>query len=281
MRLEKGSPLINPARIITAYEEIMKYGVIRSPRGMECRDLHNGRVTLDTNASPLTSFNARKLNLQYAKMELQWYLEADPYADWIMNFATMWQKLKQPDGRFYSNYGQYLFKPAVDANYNVYSQFQFVVNELKRDKNSRRAAMVLLQPYHLFHDNSDVVCTYAMHFAIYEDQLHMTVHMRSNDMVYGFTNDAFCFWCIYQMVYSLLQEHYLDLQRGLYYHTANSLHIYQKHYEMVQTIISENLNGYKHIEVPFVTARGTRYLLSLRDGDAEVDDFCIWLKTND
>lgn len=266
---------VNAARYLELYKDIMRFGELRRPRGQLCRDLMNGMVVLDLDDSPCTSFNGRKFNLDYAKAELVWYLQADPYADWIQNHATAWKKLQQPDGIYYSNYGQYLF-PKDMGGQDGSSQFMYVVDCLKQDKDSRRACMVLLQPYHLFHDNIDTVCTYAMQFAIYDNMLHMTVMMRSNDAIWGLSNDAFCFWNIYQMVYALLQEHYPDLQRGYYTHMANSLHIYERHFNMVETIVAEDLAGFTYIEVPFPTASEVRQILDL-PGHHDDGKFIHWL----
>lgn len=267
---------LNAVRFLETYSDIMKFGLLRSPRGQLCRDLMNGSVILDLNDSPCTSFEARKFNLTYAKAELLWYIGADPYADWIQDYATAWKKLKQPSGNYFSNYGQYLFRKAAGGEVQK-SQFEYVVESLIQDKDSRRAVMVLLQPYHLFHDNVDTVCTYALQFAIYDDELFMTVMMRSNDAIWGMSNDVFCFWCIAQMVYALLKEHYPELKRGTYTHIANSLHIYERHFEMTKKILDDNLGGYTPVDVPFITAAETRKLLALYTGDWDDGQFSSWL----
>lgn len=253
-------------------------GTMREPRGQICRELYNGKVIFDTRTSPLCSFNARKLNLTYAKKELIWYMQGDPRADWICDYATMWQKLKQDNGFFYSNYGQYLFNFKQSRDHKT--QFEFVVDELARDQDSRRAVMVLLQPYHLFHDNVDVVCTYAMHFCIWNKHLLMTVLMRSNDAIYGLTNDSFCFWSIYQMVFAMLQEKYPELRRGHYTHMANSLHIYLRHFEMVDQIVKDGFAGFTDIPVPHITAKEVRYALRL-PGESDKGEFLEWLEVED
>jgi thymidylate synthase len=269
---------LNAAAYLETYRDIMRFGTLRKPRGEWCRDLMNGHLVLQTSETPCTSFDARKFNLHYAKKELLWYIEADPYADWIEKYATAWKKLKQPEGMYYSNYGQYLFSRLLSEK-NQKTQFEFVIETLIKDQDSRRAAMVLLQPWHLFHENTDVVCTYAIHFAIYDSELHMTVMMRSNDAIWGLSNDAFCFWNIYQMVYSLLHEHYPLLRRGQYAHMANSLHIYERHFEMANQMVRENMLGYHPIDVPFVTANETRALLQL-EGPKHDGKFSDWLQSD-
>ena len=53
----------------------------------------------------------------------------------------------------------------------------------------------------------------------------MTVTMRSNDLIYGFCNDQYCFSKLQELV-----ANELNMEVGDYYHFAHNLHIYEKHY---------------------------------------------------
>lgn len=213
-----------------------------SPRGQLCREAVDYKFTLSMAESPITSFNARNLNLQYAKEEFKWYLRANKFDDSIEKHATMWAKIRQPDGSYFSNYGQYIFP----------KQFNFVIDELTADVDSRRASIVLLDKSHLFHSNKDVVCTYAINFRIRNSRLNMTVMMRSNDVIFGTTNDVFCFAMLYRMVFAILAE-VIAIKPGTYTHFVNSLHVYERHFEMIQQIISEGLAGHNRINVYWPT----------------------------
>lgn len=219
-------------------------------RGSSCRNISNMAVILDARMAPITNFSARKFNLEYAKQEWLWYLRADPKDDSIEQYAKMWAKIKQPDGTYFSNYGQYIF--GRDKAHPK-SQFSYVINTLKSDMGSRRASMTLLKREHLFPENQDTVCTYAINFNIEDGYLHMTVMMRSNDVIFGFTNDAFCFWNLYTFVYALLQDVYPTLKVGNYIHFTNSMHVYDRHYDMIKNILREDRTGHTYIDVPWPT----------------------------
>lgn len=236
----------NAKAFLKAYHEVWA-GEVTQPRGTLCREVQDFRMELDMEYSPLTSFAARKLNLDYAKRELIWYIGADKFDKSIEQYASTWQKIRQKDGSYFSNYGQYIFP----------DQFRFVVQELLQDRWSRRASIVLLKPEHLFHENKDVVCTYGMNFSIRNSQLHMRVHMRSNDIIFGMTNDVFCFSMIYRMVFAILCEDdaYKDLRPGRYVHLVDSMHVYDRHFAMIEQLWKQGLNGYQYIEVPWPTAR--------------------------
>lgn len=229
---------------------IVMYGTVAEARevdvrGSKTRDIRDLAVELHMGEAPvITNFTARKMNLTYAKQEMLWYLRADKYDDSIEQYATMWKKLKQPGGFYYSNYGQYLFFGGES------SQFMYVVETLLRDPNSRRASMVLLNREHLFSENTDLVCTYAINFHISGGALHMTVMMRSNDVIYGFTNDAFCFSCLYELMYGVLKRHLPSLQRGICTHFTNSMHVYERHFDMIERIVDDGVDAYTPVSVP-------------------------------
>lgn len=241
--IDEYKSLRNSAAFIETYEQVMMGDYIY-PSGSICKESPDHRLVLNMAHSPFTNFRARKLNVAYAKEEFLWYLRADKFDSSIEKHATTWAKIKQPDGSYFSNYGQYLFP----------NQFRFVIDELTRDSWSRRASMVLLKPEHLFAGNKDVVCTYAINFSIRNMALHMRVHMRSNDVIFGMTNDVFCFSMIYRMVYAILAEG-TPLQPGYYTHLVDSMHVYQRHFAMIEELCADGVAGYTHLDAPWPTAK--------------------------
>lgn len=251
---------------------LLMYGMVaKAPeveiRGRKVRNVHNMAIEFDGRFPILTNFEDRKFNLGYAKKEWLWYLGADKYDDSICQHASMWQKLKQEDGSFYSNYGQYIF---AEMDLLRPSQFDYCLAMLESDKNSRRASIMLLQPHHLVPENVDTVCTYAINFTIAENTLAMTVMMRSNDVIFGFTNDAFCFSLLMQYMYVLLLKTYPDLQLGAYTHFTNSMHVYEPHYKMIREIVTKDYAGFGRVpHPPLPTAEEVRALIEggLIDGE--------------
>lgn len=252
------------------YRDVMM-GNIVAPRGIKVREQEDYMMSLDMSDSPLTSFKARKLNLKYAKAEVLWYLRGNRYDTFIEQYATMWQKIRQPEGFYYSNYGHYLFEEG---------QIYWVIDELMRDKDSRRASCVLLQRGHMFPTNKDMVCTYGIGFRIRDGRLNMSVNMRSNDAVFGTTNDVFAFSMIYRLVLAVLQQKY-ELRPGVYTHKADSLHIYEHHWAMVEQIMVDSYTGYYDVPIPPCTTEEAYWLLSLKDypDDLPQDghEFAKWL----
>lgn len=248
----------------------LKLGYPIETRGAKCLNLHNCILALHAWESVFTDFVDRKPNLNYAKKEWLWYLGADKFDQSIEQHATMWKKLRQPDGSYFSNYGQYMF----------HGQFDYVVETLRKDPDSRRACMTLLQKDHLFEDNIDTVCTYAIHFTIHDNLLHMTVMMRSNDAIFGLTNDAFCFQQLMLFVCAKLKSTYPLLDVGQYLHMANSMHVYERHFEMVDNIITRGISGFQGgVAHPTVTSQDVDYLIRNPNPSSDFSPYVTWLTT--
>jgi thymidylate synthase len=57
--------------------------------------------------------------------------------------------------------------------------------------------------------------------------------MRSNDVVFGFSNDVFTFTLFQQLMLNELRVAHPKLELGSYFHHAGSMHIYDRHYKML------------------------------------------------
>jgi thymidylate synthase len=109
-----------------------------------------------------------------------------------------------------------------------------------------------------------MVCTFAIQFFIRNGYLNMIVNMRSNDAIWGLTNDAFCFAMLHRLMYVALRSTYPALRLGVYTHIANTLHVYERHYEMAQKIVDADLRSVKLINVPLFEFADAGELLNNR-----------------
>ena len=153
---------------------------------------------------------------EYAEAEWQWYLSGD---NSISKLGTIygkippiWVKMANNKGLVNSNYGW---------QWQRNNQLEYVIKKLKKNKDTRHAAISIYDCKE--HDNykKDTPCTYAVQFTILNDKLNMSVYMRSNDLWYGFCNDQYCF----SMLQKLVAER-LNIETGWYYHHAHNMHIY-------------------------------------------------------
>ena len=163
----------------------------------------------------------------------------------------------------YSNESMSSASIAIGEGLGSRSQLEYIVQTLLDDKDSRRASAVILNRKHLLSPKTkDYPCTYALNFRIRDNELKMSVHMRSQDAVFGMGNDAPAFSFIQELVYVLLRDGgYPDLKMGNYHHTCDSFHYYERHFEMVKQINAGS--AFTPLEMPKIRdAKEAIYLLS-------------------
>lgn len=232
------------------YRTLYLIGKISSPRGLLIKELEHYTYVLGP-YERFINFKERKLNISYIKKEFLWYLRGSRYDMSICNEAKIWDQVKKQDkdGRWFlnSNYGFYVFTKGG---------LQRVVTELSKDRDSRRASISILgsEPEHYDPEATDVPCTYSLNFRIRDNKFNMSVHMRSQDAIYGMGNDAPCFSLIHEMAFVYMKDKYPELEMGNYYHTADSFHVYERHFKMLDKIVYAKYEEFEEVNVPKISS---------------------------
>jgi thymidylate synthase len=202
-----------------AFENLYDY--IMS-NGEDClngtKQIFNTYIEIENPKKNIISTVWRKWNLDYANYEWDWYLSGNPNAEEISKKAKIWQSMMDQEGNVNSNYGY---------QWNRNNQLLKVIDLLKKDSTTRKASISLYDGKEIDLYSKDTVCTYAINFYINLGKLNMQVMMRSNDLVYGFCNDQFCFSKL-----QILVAEELNLPVGIYTHFVCNMHIYQRHFNL-------------------------------------------------
>jgi len=162
----------------------------------------------------------RNWSKEYAEAEWQWYLSGDASTDKLGELygkvPPIWEKMSTGPNNFVnSNYG-YQWERA--------HQLDKVVQQLKDDPTTRKAALSIYDGKEIHIYRKDTPCTYAVQFTILNNELNMSVYMRSNDLWFGFCNDQYCFSELQKVV-----AERLSIDVGWYYHHAHNFHLYNRH----------------------------------------------------
>ncbi len=230
-------------------------------RGSKQKEVLFSKITIEDPTDIDIRLPARKFSVTYAVAEWLWYLSANPNVVNIGKLANIWNMISDDSMTVESNYGTYILP-----------QWSWVKNELLIDNDSRRATMVINQPYHKTTNKKDYPCTQYIQFFIRNKKLHMSVNMRSNDLIFGFCNDVFTFCLFQQLMLNDLKHAGLDIKLGTYNHFAGSMHVYERHYQMLKDIIDQE--SYKSSSVRFVLREGfnSENCISLPGFDTEKED---------
>lgn len=206
------------------------------------------------------NYIVRKPKEPYQTNELEWFISQSRNVEDLKSFAgfipKIWNDIADVEGIINSNYGWCCLSKENG------SQFYNAMKHLEKDKNSRRAIMIYNRPsmhndwsvgrisksydkpkvvknysWHYLIGKEykelrgDFMCCQNNHFIIRDNKLIMTVHMRSLDAVYGYNADYIWFDWIFNKAVQYLKKTYPELERGEMVIYADSVHVYERHYE--------------------------------------------------
>ncbi len=219
-----------------------------APRDMKIRENLFTSFVIVNPRDRLLYVPERKFSLHYLMAEILWYISGCNRTDWISNYSSFWSQISDDGVTANSAYGARIFvehdyqeaydKEGIRLNY---TQWQYVKDELTRDRDSRRAVIHIRQPQDSALAVKDMPCTLNLQFFIRDQKLHLIVQMRSNDLILGTALDVPAFTFLQEMM--ALE---LGVELGYYYHTSNSMHIYERHYNMCEDILN---NEYKNAKI--------------------------------
>lgn len=245
----------------TACKALHANGIQASPRGQKILELNNYQFTLTNPYNNLVKISERKLSLKYVIAEWLWYCVArqDKFgSDYIARFAPFWNTIRNEDGSLNSNYGFYFFSPMNAVfpitdpkwGYSNKSQFDYITDLLNEDPESRQAIVNINNVSHKNGKTKDFPCTLGIQYFIRNGKLESTVVMRSTDLVLGFCNDIFQFAMFQIVFYNRMKHYYPELKMGSLTLFTGSLHLYERHWDMIYKIIKSE--GKNRVEFPFI-----------------------------
>ena len=206
------------------YQMILHAG--EQVNGTRC--LYNVGFTIRDVYNPVITTPWRKFSQAYAEREWQWYLSGNRSVAELKRYAPIWDKMHGGDDLVQSNYGwQWMRNGQLDK----------CIEQLKRDPKTRQAWISIFDGKEKDNYKYDTPCTLAVGFDIETSAsstrvfggVNITVLMRSNDLVFGFCNDQYCWSKLLKLV-----ADELDRPMGYYYHYAHNLHIYERHYTLYE-----------------------------------------------
>ena len=207
-----------------------------SPRGQKIKESLGVQFRIKDPRHRLPYVKARKFSMSYLIAETIWYMSANDSTEWISRYAPFWKNITDNGITANSAYGARIFKPHQRTSENVI-QWDYVKEELRRDPDSRRAVIHIRSAHDSIHESKDVPCTLSLQFFIRGGALHLHVSMRSSDIILGLAYDVPAFTIMQE---TMANELGVDL--GEYVHTSNSLHCYERDFEMLNEIANSEFS---------------------------------------
>jgi len=206
--------------------------------GNSIDDKGGGTVLEIINASFIADENSifGDPDMNYIDREIAWYKSQSlSISDIPGTVPKIWKDVASKGGLINSNYGWCVWSESNGYQYN------HCLEALLNDRNTRRASMIYTRPEmqsDFCRDGmSDFMCTNAVQYLIRDGKMHASVSMRSNDLVYGYKNDrAWAYHVLNDLIddYNSLVLESDRVELGNIYWNVGSLHIYSKHYHLIQ-----------------------------------------------
>ena len=241
---------VSEAYLGTLAEVYYNPDVKSSPRGQPCREKldYTFRV-LRPDVSPIVTKDPKRNEtiISYTTKEVQLYDSCTNSAEDFGKASKFWLTLANPDGTVNSAYGFLIWSNrSAGSNFETEgglpvrrTPWEWAKHSLITDKDTRQAILRFSLPEHQWVGNKDQTCTMHGNFLIRNDQLHLSVVMRSNDLTLGLVYDLPWFCGLMDRMVEELKPTYPNLSKGHYTHTVHSLHIYERNEEMVKKMLGE------------------------------------------
>lgn len=161
--------------------------------------------------------------------------------------STTWRSLADKNGKIYSNYGYYIFYQRLPQANNM-TQYEWVIQNLLINLDSRKALININQAFHKIEDNKDFPCTISMQFFVRKNHLCCVVSSRSTDIYTGLPYDMGFFSFVTELVYKDLKERLPEekskkLKLGYVTMKTNFTQIYDKTRDLALSLLNKNVES--------------------------------------
>lgn len=227
-----------------------------APRGQKVREKFNYQFTIEQpTIDPIETLDETRnvVIKDYSQKEFDLYESCSNSAEDFGKASKFWLKLSNPDGTVNSAYGfliwgnkshgsefelDYVDAPGYSTEDGpgsvkiavpmMRTPWDWCVQSLKADKDTRQAILRFSLPEHFWKGNKDFTCTLHGFFQIRDNKLSLTINMRSNDLTLGLVYDLPWFISLIHKMKEELKNEYPDLEIGSYTHYVHNIHIYDR-----------------------------------------------------
>lgn len=224
-------------RYFDLLQGINMVGNIVSPRDKETKELIGQVLTLDGYNS-ISTITVRPWSQikEYLYPELAWYMSGERDIKKILPYSKFWEQIRNSDNTANSNYGDLVF---YRRNSKYISSFEWALQCLSLDLNTRKAIVLYNDRELFYYDNKDLICNQYQQFLIRDNKLICLLALRSSDAIYGLTYNMPWWSLVHQQMLLSLRVFYPHLELGKITAFLGSVHVYENKYELVNQMLED------------------------------------------
>ena len=211
-----------------SFAEIMRDGEEITVREQLTREIRN-QVTVLQKPLERFLFLPGRLNDCFAQIaESLWVLAARNDVAWLTHYLPRAPEFSDDGKTWRAGYGPRLRNWRTKTD-----QLDEVRKLLVRDPLTRRAVMSIFDPELDYRDSVDIPCNNWISWLIRGGRLHMSIAIRSNDAMWGFSGANAFEWSV---LHELL-AFWTNTEVGTATFFAGSFHLYERHFASAPRIV--------------------------------------------
>lgn len=245
-------------------KNLLEYGEEVGSRNGRVREFLNTQIVItDPQQREVLTLN-RKANVFAQIAETMWVLAGRNDIEWLSAYLPRAKDYSDDGKTWRGGYG-----PRIRGEYFGFDQVGHVVDLLQQDPLTRRAVIAIYEPQTDAAPGKDIPCNDFLQFQSRNGALHMTVTVRSNDIMWGWSG-------INAFEWSTLQEivaHLLGITVGTLTFNIGSLHLYEPHWNKASRL-EDDAVGHLHATTRFQLPRSLHR--TLESVDILIDRWFWW-----
>lgn len=205
--------------LVAGLNELLTNGERLNVRGSEILELRNHISVLRRPRERCIITPKRNNNIFATIAETVWVMAGRNDLAYLAHYLPRAGDFSDDGATWRAGYGPRL------RSWHGIDQLSEVVRLLRSELSTRRAVMAIFDPAIDYQDSKDIPCNNWLDWLVRNGNLHLTVALRSNDAVWGFSG-------INSFEWSVLQEmlaHWIGAEVGDATFLASSFHLYTHH----------------------------------------------------
>lgn len=232
--------------LVRAVAEVGQVVKIERPDAVSSvtRELHPVMIQINDPHARLVTSYGRPVNVAFMLAEVLWILAGRYDVEMLGHYNSTVSQFSDDGERFNAPYG-YRIRHSFG-----HDQLEDVIRTLEDDPSSRQATIVISNPvddkgWDRFMDESspepkmvfrkketkDRACNLLSHFMIRDGALDLMQVVRSNDVMWGLPYNLMQFTHLMEYI-----ARRLGIEMGNYFHVADSMHMYDHHFDQAERV---------------------------------------------
>lgn len=212
---------------IAGLQEVLHSGQRLVVRGSEVMELRNHLTVIENPLERCIISPKRNNNIFATIAETAWVMAGRDDLAYLSHYLPRAAEFSDDGKTWRAAYGPRL------RNWHGVDQVKRCIPLFQKDLYTRRAVMAIFDPAIDYQDGKDIPCNNWLHWLVRDNRLNLSVSLRSNDAIWGFSG-------INSFEWSVLQEmlaHWIGVEVGDVTFFAGSFHVYMRHHDRAMTIV--------------------------------------------